>query len=133
MKHEYKVGDKVKVMHRSEWDGWVSERMDKLVGKTLTVLSLEPIAPGTHGPFVRLNTGDGDWWSFPASCLEPVVETQPVGDMALRDYFAGQALAGWAADGQLKIQVGHKAPFGSTANFAYQVADAMLAARASTH
>jgi hypothetical protein len=50
---------------------------------------------------------------------------EPVDGMSLRDYFAGQALAGICGDG---IPGGHHAPK-LTAFDAYQYADAMLAAR----
>ena len=49
----------------------------------------------------------------------------PVGGMSLRDWFAGQALAGWMAsfiaDEAVKAD--------GCAQLAYQLADAMLAAR----
>ena len=49
--------------------------------------------------------------------------------LSIRDYFAGQALQGWAAAGQVLVEMKEGGPFGNMANWAYQVADAMLAAR----
>lgn len=66
-------------------------------------------------------SGDKSPSAFPWSSREMIGET----GMTLRDYFAGQALAGWLAsfgpDDAVK-------PAGC-AEFAYEVADAMLEAR----
>ena len=45
--------------------------------------------------------------------------------MSVRDWFAGQALAGWLAG--LPVDAAVRAP--NVASFAYEIADAMLAAR----
>ena len=55
--------------------------------------------------------------------------TWQFGGMSLRDHFAGLAMQGWAANGQLKIEMKENGPFGTIANWSYQVADAMLLAR----
>jgi len=49
--------------------------------------------------------------------------------MALRDWFAGMVIQGWAANGELKIEMGEDGPFGNIASWAYQAADAMLKER----
>jgi hypothetical protein len=59
----------------------------------------------------------------------PVPDRDSGKGMSLRDYFAGQALQGWAAAGQVLVEMKEGGPFGNMANWAYQVADAMLAAR----
>lgn len=54
-------------------------------------------------------------------------KAEPPSTMSLRDYFAGQALAGFAADPEASWQDGGGLP--SMARCAYQWADAMLEAR----
>jgi len=46
--------------------------------------------------------------------------------MSLRDWFAGQALAGWVSDPQVEITTG---TVGNIAMYCYGLADAMIAAR----
>ncbi len=53
----------------------------------------------------------------------------PFGGMNLRDYFAGQALAGWLAS----FGPDESARPGKVAEFAYEVADATLKAREASH
>jgi hypothetical protein len=52
--------------------------------------------------------------------------------MSLRDYFAAAALQGWAANGQVKVEMKDGGPFGFTAAWCYVLADAMLAEREKT-
>jgi len=46
--------------------------------------------------------------------------------MSLRDWFAGQVLAGWVSDPQVEITTG---TVGNIAMYCYELADAMIAAR----
>jgi len=49
------------------------------------------------------------------------------GGMSLRDWFAGQMLIGWLADGT--VTLGTKEAMDHNAKLCYQMADAMLVAR----
>ena len=54
-----------------------------------------------------------------------------VGGMSLRDYFAGQALAGMSGSPEMAVAIHRKMddPWIYTAGFCYRVADAMLKER----
>jgi hypothetical protein len=67
------------------------------------------------------------FWSDGGPCA---TDTQPQGGMSLRDWFAGQALAGMLAGG-FGDTVPHDDVGGGSdaAYFAFQYADAMIAAR----
>lgn len=45
---------------------------------------------------------------------------------ALRDRIAGQAMQGWAAAGELMVEMKDSGPFGSMAAWSVKVADAMM-------
>lgn len=62
---------------------------------------------------------------------------QPVGGMSLRDYFAGQALAGWLSNDAIAriVERQQMSPSGAyivLTSTCYQLADAMLAERAKS-
>ncbi len=73
--------------------------------------------------------------AFPSQELDAAGNPRDVLDrgMTLRDYFAAKAMQGWAANGQMKVQMNEDGPFGSMARWCYQLADAMLAARKNTN
>jgi len=64
--------------------------------------------------------------AFPGEGFEPGAGKVHFRGMTLRDYFAGQALAGICASGQAMPAADEL-----TARTAYQIADAMLTERAS--
>ena len=72
--------------------------------------------------------------AFPQHVLNPTPETYAIASnngMSLRDYFAGQALAGFALAACIDT---HKViEPGSGAKTAYEFADAWLAERSKTH
>ncbi len=46
--------------------------------------------------------------------------------MSLRQWYAGMAMQGFAANGQIKVQLDEDGPFGNMAGWCFQLADAML-------
>jgi hypothetical protein len=69
-------------------------------------------------------------WSENAADYLPV--TRPTGGMSMRDWFAGQALAGWLASytGDLAHPATREGGAAAVATHAYFMADAMLKERA---
>ena len=64
--------------------------------------------------------------AFPRAGFDgPEGAGEPIAGMSLRDWFAGQALAGWLAS----FGPGEAVKAESVAEFSYEIADAMLAAR----
>lgn len=76
--------------------------------------------------------------AFPYSALEPDPETRSIvgsmyadnEGMTLRDYFAGQVLAGWSQDQHhIALDYSEVVTPRTIAKAAYEIADAMLKAR----
>ena len=74
-----------------------------------------------------MNTPPGSYEEFQHHKRES--ENIGPGGMSLRDWFAGILINGWAANGQITVQLGDGGPFDNLATWAYAAADAMLAAR----
>lgn len=71
--------------------------------------------------------------AFPAVCLNDPCHPESRLGMTLRDYFAGQALAGYISKGPPLSMVSEPSTYHRAASrSAYAVADAMLSARQET-